>query len=96
MNLVRLYHARRYGALGPGASNGRIANGSDAPGDYEELSFDYGTGVAKRSVIVLTALAEKDLKNLTEARVFAVIRKPFDINLLVTKIAESLAATAPR
>ena len=53
-------------------------------------------GVAKRSVIVLTALAEKDLANLTEARVFAVIRKPFDINLLVTKIAESLAATAPR
>src|SRR5438874_2365866 len=40
------------GALGPGASNGRIANGSDAPGDYEELSFDYGTGVAKRSASI--------------------------------------------
>src|SRR2546423_2845116 len=53
-------------------------------------------GVAKRSVIVLTALAEKDLANLTEARVFAVIRKPFDINVLVTKIAESLAGLTRR
>lgn len=51
-------------------------------------------GAAKRSVIVLTAMAEKDLVNLTQERVFAVIRKPFDINLLVAKIAESLALTA--
>ena len=53
-------------------------------------------GLAKRAVIVLTAMAEKDLANLTQDRVFAVIRKPFDINILVTKIAESLAAAAPR
>ena len=53
-------------------------------------------GVAKRSVIVLTAMAEKDLVHLTEERVFAVIRKPFDIKLLTAKIAESLAATATR
>jgi CheY-like chemotaxis protein len=53
-------------------------------------------GMAKRSVIVLTAMAEKDLVHLTQERVFAVIRKPFDINLLIAKIAESLAAAAPR
>ena len=53
-------------------------------------------GAAKRSVIVLTAMGEKDLVNLTEERVFAVIRKPFDIRLLAAKIAESLAATAAR
>ena len=35
-------------------------------------------GVAKRSVIVMTAMAERDLSNLTEQRVFAVMRKPFD------------------
>jgi DNA-binding response OmpR family regulator len=49
--------------------------------------------MAKRSVIVLTAMAENDLVNLTPERVFAVIRKPFDINVLVAKIAESLAAS---
>ncbi len=53
-------------------------------------------GIAKRSVIVLTAMAEKDLVNLTQDRVFAVVRKPFDLNRLLTKIAESLAAAAPR
>jgi CheY-like chemotaxis protein len=53
-------------------------------------------GMAKRSVIVLTAMAENDLAHLTQERVFAVIRKPFDINLLVAKIAESLAAATPR
>lgn len=53
-------------------------------------------GMAKRSVIVLTAMAEKDLVHLTQERVFAVIRKPFDINHLVSKIAESLAAAAPQ
>jgi CheY-like chemotaxis protein len=53
-------------------------------------------GMAKRSVIVLTAMSEKDLVHLTQERVFAVMRKPFDINLLVAKIAESLAAAAPR
>ena len=53
-------------------------------------------GMAKRAVIVLTAMAEKDLTHLTHDRVFAVIRKPFDINLLSTKIAESLASATPR
>jgi CheY-like chemotaxis protein len=52
-------------------------------------------GMAKRSVIVLTAMSEKDLVHLTQDRVFAVIRKPFDIHLLGAKIAESLAAAAP-
>jgi CheY-like chemotaxis protein len=50
-------------------------------------------GMAKRSVIVLTAMPEKDLAHLTSERVFAVLRKPFDINVLVAKIAESLAAS---
>ena len=49
-------------------------------------------GVGKRSVIVLTAMSEADLVNLTQERVFAVIRKPFDVKDLVAKIAESLAA----
>jgi two-component system OmpR family response regulator len=53
-------------------------------------------GLAKRAVIVLTAMAEADLVHLTQERVFAVIRKPFDVNALVAKIAESLAAAAPR
>src|SRR5229473_3251062 len=43
-------------------------------------------GFAKRSVIVLTAMAEADLVHLTQERVFAVIRKPFDINTLAGKI----------
>jgi CheY-like chemotaxis protein len=53
-------------------------------------------GFAKRSVIVLTAMAEPDLVNLTQERVYAVIRKPFDINLLAARVAESLAAAAAR
>src|SRR5207245_7828601 len=53
-------------------------------------------GVAKRSVIVLTAMAEKDLHNLGDGRVFAILRKPFDINDLQAKIAEALTAAAPR
>ena len=53
-------------------------------------------GMARRSVIVLTAMSEKDLVHLTEDRVFAVIRKPFDIHLLSAKIAEALAAVPPR
>lgn len=53
-------------------------------------------GFAKRSVIVLTAMAEADLVHLTQERVFAVIRKPFDINTLATKLAEALAAAASR
>jgi len=49
-------------------------------------------GVAKRSVIVVTAMAERDLANLTDERVFAVLRKPFDIDELVKKLSECLAA----
>jgi len=53
-------------------------------------------GMAKRSVIVVTAMAEKDLKNLADGRVFAILRKPFDINDLQARIAESLAAAPTR
>jgi len=49
-------------------------------------------GAAKRSVIVVTAMAERDLANLTDERVFAVLRKPFDIDDLVKKLNECLAA----
>jgi len=53
-------------------------------------------GMAKRAVIVVTAMAEKDLKNLADGRVFAILRKPFDINDLQSKIAEVLTAPTPR
>ena len=53
-------------------------------------------GMAKRSVIVVTAMAEKDLHNLGDGRVFAILRKPFDINDLQAKIAEALTAAATR
>ena len=46
---------------------------------------------AKRGVIVLTAMPERDLKNLTQDRVFAVIRKPFDIDELAAKIDDCLS-----
>jgi DNA-binding NtrC family response regulator len=39
-------------------------------------------GFARRRVIVLTAMAQKDLTNLSDERVFAVIRKPFDVDEL--------------
>jgi two-component system alkaline phosphatase synthesis response regulator PhoP len=54
-------------------------------------------GAAKRIVIVMTAMAERDLSNLTEQRVFAVMRKPFDIDELVAKLDLCLAMspTAP-
>ena len=53
-------------------------------------------GMARRAVIVVTAMAEKDLKNLADGRVFAILRKPFDINDLQSKIAEVLTAPTPR
>ena len=42
----------------------------------------------KRCVIVLTAVASKDLRKLDGSRVFRVIRKPFDLNELVGAVAE--------
>lgn len=52
-------------------------------------------GVAKRSVIVVTAMAQRDLTNLTGERVFAVVRKPFDIDELIAKLGQCLAAAEP-
>jgi CheY-like chemotaxis protein len=49
--------------------------------------------MGRRRVIVLTAMAEKDLTHLTPDRVYDVIRKPFDLNHLLTTIAECIAAT---
>ena len=51
-------------------------------------------GLAKRSVIVVTAMAERDLSNLTDDRVYAVIRKPFDVNDLVGKLNQCLAGAS--
>jgi CheY-like chemotaxis protein len=51
-------------------------------------------GLAKRSVIVLTAMAERDLANLTHERVHSVLRKPFDIGELQAKIADALSTPA--
>ena len=48
----------------------------------------------RRRVIVLTAVPEKDLKNLTAERVFAVIRKPFDLDELVATVTRCVASTA--
>lgn len=42
----------------------------------------------KRCVIVLTAVSEKDLRKLDGNRVFRVIRKPFDLNELVSAVTE--------
>jgi len=53
-------------------------------------------GMGRRAVIVVTGMAEKDLKNLADGRVFAILRKPFDINDLQSKIAEVLTAPTPR
>jgi CheY-like chemotaxis protein len=49
-------------------------------------------GAGKRSVIVVTAMAERDLIHLSEDRVFAVLRKPFDIDQLVQTLNKCLAA----
>ena len=42
----------------------------------------------RRRVIVLTAVASKDLGKMDGIRVFRVIRKPFDLNDLVSAVAE--------
>lgn len=44
--------------------------------------------VSQRRVIILTAMAERDLTHLTAERVYAVIRKPFDLNHLMATIAK--------
>jgi chemosensory pili system protein ChpA (sensor histidine kinase/response regulator) len=43
-------------------------------------------GAPKECVIILTAMPEKELAHLTEDRVFAVIRKPFDIDELMETV----------
>jgi CheY-like chemotaxis protein len=65
---------------------------------FEVLAWMYRAkpGLAKRSVIVVTAMAERDLANLTSERVFAVLRKPFDIDHLTARINESIAASAAK
>ncbi len=45
---------------------------------------------SQRRVIILTAMAEKDLTHLTADRVYAVIRKPFDLPYLMATIAKCL------
>jgi len=49
-------------------------------------------GVAKQCVIIVTAMAEKELAHLTEDRVFAVIRKPFDIDELMDTVKRCIDA----
>jgi CheY-like chemotaxis protein len=48
-------------------------------------------GLAQRRVIVLTAMAERDLVNLTKDRVFAVLRKPFELDELMTRVSSCIA-----
>jgi CheY-like chemotaxis protein len=42
----------------------------------------------RRNVIVLTAVANKELRKLDEKRVFRIIRKPFDLDELVVAVTE--------
>ena len=48
---------------------------------------------SRRRVIVLTALSDRDLKHLTPDRVFAVIRKPFDVDEMVATVRRCVEAT---
>jgi CheY-like chemotaxis protein len=48
----------------------------------------------KRCVIVLTAVASKDLRKLDGTRVFRVIRKPFDLGELMSAVSECLENSA--
>jgi CheY-like chemotaxis protein len=48
---------------------------------------------ARRKVIVLTAMAAKDLKNLTPDRVRAVLRKPFDLAQMLSTVAMAVSST---
>jgi len=49
-------------------------------------------GAPKHCVIILTAMPEKELAHLTEDRVFAVIRKPFDIDELMDTVKRCIDA----
>jgi CheY-like chemotaxis protein len=49
-------------------------------------------GAAKQCVIILTAMPEKELAHLTKERVFAVIRKPFDIDELMETVKRCIDA----
>ncbi|HEY6893187.1 MAG TPA: response regulator [Rhodanobacteraceae bacterium] len=49
-------------------------------------------GVAAREVIVLTAMAGQSLSHLTPDRVFAVVRKPFDIDELRETVRRCVSA----
>jgi CheY-like chemotaxis protein len=44
---------------------------------------------ARRKVVVLTAMAAKDLKNLTSDRVLAVLRKPFNLAEMLSTVARA-------
>jgi two-component system response regulator MprA len=48
----------------------------------------------RRCVIVLTAVASKDLKKLDGSRVFRVLRKPFDLNELLSVVGECIERNA--
>jgi two-component system chemotaxis response regulator CheY len=52
--------------------------------------------LAKESVIVVSAASPRDLKKLDEARVFCVIRKPFDIGVLVEAVRRCVSASQAR
>jgi CheY-like chemotaxis protein len=53
-------------------------------------------GMPEECVIVLTALANKDLRKLDGHKVFRVIRKPFDLEELVTAVAECVERSAAK
>ncbi len=61
--------------------------------DHLERTWD--SERLKRSVIVLTAVSEKDLRKLDDRRVFRVIRKPFDLAELLLAVSECIASQRP-
>jgi len=48
----------------------------------------------KRCVIVLTAVASKDLRKLDGSRVFRVLRKPFDLDELLSVVTDCVEGNA--
>jgi len=48
----------------------------------------------KRCVIVLTAVASKDLRKLDGSRVFRVLRKPFDLDELLSVVTDCIEGNA--
>jgi DNA-binding response OmpR family regulator len=61
---------------------------------FEVLAWlhKFKRSTARSRVIVLTAMAERDLKNLTPDRVFAVIRKPFDLSEMLATVTRCVAS----